>query len=74
MDLTQRRQGAKTQKLRRKYPEGITSFSPVLTDDLPRRSETKVGIGLRWVTNHKFKSTLNGLNQNVATAMQPRWG
>jgi hypothetical protein len=22
----------------------------------------------------ELKSTLNGLNQNVATAMQPRWG
>jgi hypothetical protein len=36
-----------------KYPEGIKSFSPALTDE----------IRLRWVVNHKLKSTLKGLNQ-----------
>jgi hypothetical protein len=59
-----KRQGAKLQELRRKYPEGIMSFSPALTDE----------IGLRWVVNHKLKSTLNGLNQNAATAIQPPLG
>jgi len=56
------------------YPEGITSFSPALADDLPRRSGTKVGIGLRWVVNHKLKSTLKGLHQIAPPLPQPRWG
>jgi hypothetical protein len=55
-DLTQSRQGAKSQSGGGKYPEGITSFSPALTDE----------IGLRWVANHKSKSTLNGLNRIMA--------
>ena len=39
-----------------KYPEGIASFSPALTDKF----------GLRWVVNRKLKSTRNGLNQIAA--------
>jgi hypothetical protein len=46
-DLTQRRKGAK------KNPEGISSFSPALTDE----------IRLRRVADRKWKSTLKELNQ-----------
>lgn len=33
----------------RENPKGISAISPALDDDLPRRSETKAGVGLRWV-------------------------
>jgi hypothetical protein len=36
-------------------PEGIVSINPALTDE----------IGLRWVANHKLKSTLEGLNRTM---------
>jgi hypothetical protein len=39
-----------------RYPEGIKSFSPALTDE----------IGLRRVAIHELKSTLKELNQ-IAT-------
>jgi hypothetical protein len=47
-----------------KYPKGIKSFSPALTDE----------IRLRWVANDKLKSTRNGLNQIARDMMQPRCG
>jgi hypothetical protein len=47
-----------------KNPEGISSISPALTDE----------IRLRRVTNHKLKSTLKELDQIVAMVIQPRWG
>lgn len=39
----------------KKYPKGITSFSPALHDE----------IGLRWVADCKMTSTLKGLNRSA---------